>query len=100
MSSWKTNPGARFIRKYQADDADTLAALIAFSAVFSLFPLLIGALTFLGLILRDPDRLTAFTTAIEQRFPEGVSDMLNFLQETRQISGILGVISFLGLLWS
>jgi membrane protein len=100
ISNWKTSPVGRFIQKYQADDADTLAAMIAFSAVFSLFPLLIGALTFLGLVLNDPARLAALTNAIEQRFPEGVSELLTFLQETRQISGVLGIISFLGLLWS
>jgi membrane protein len=97
---WEHGSLGRFVRKYQADDADTLAALIAFSAVFSLFPLLIGCLTVVGLIVRDPERLAALTEAIQRLFPEAVGELLTFLTETRDISGLLGAISVAGLLWA
>jgi membrane protein len=97
---WEQGSLGRFIHKYQADDADTLAALIAFSAVFSLFPLLIGCLTVVGLLVRDPDQLAAFTETIQRLFPASVGELLTFLAETRAISGLLGAISVVGLLWS
>jgi uncharacterized BrkB/YihY/UPF0761 family membrane protein len=56
-SWWEHSSVGRFAHKYRADDADTLAALIAFTAVFSLFPLLLGCLTVVGLVVRDPERL-------------------------------------------
>lgn len=99
-SRWESSTLGRFVRKYQEDDADTLAALIAFSAVFSLFPLLLGLLTFVGIVLQDQARLDALTTAIQQQFPEGVAELLTFLRETREISGALGLLSVLGLLWA
>ncbi len=97
---WGQSGVGRFARKYQADDADRSASLIAYSAVFSLFPLLVGCLTVVGLILRDPERLDALVGAIQRQFPAGVDELLTFLEETREITGILGVIAVLGLLWA
>jgi membrane protein len=99
-SRWEHSGLGRFARKYQTDDADTLAALIAFSAVFSLFPLLLGCLTVIGLVVHDQERLDALTRAIGEQFPEGVSELLTFLRETREITGVLGALSVIGLLWS
>jgi membrane protein len=97
---WEHSRLGRFVRKYQADDGDTLAAMIAFSAVFSLFPLLVGCLTVVGLVMRDPQRLQALTETIQRLFPASVGDLLTFLDETREISGLLSVVSLLGLLWA
>jgi membrane protein len=97
---WEHSGLGRFVRKYQADDADTLAAMIAFSAVFSIFPLLLGCLTVVGLVLRDSQRVQALTETIQRVFPESVADLLTFLDETREISGVLSAVSVLGLLWA
>lgn len=95
----RSGPG-RFAAKYGADRADDGAILIAWTALFSLFPLIIGLLAVLGLFLRDPGRAHALGNAIQTQFPSEVAELLSFLQETRDISGWLGLISVAGLLWS
>jgi membrane protein len=90
----------RFIAKYGRDQSDDYAALIAFTALFSLFPLVGAVLTLLGFVLRDPARLETARATIGQLFPGQVSDLLGFLQETRDISGPLGLVSLVGLFWS
>lgn len=89
-----------FLAKYGRDQADDHAALIAFSALFSLFPLIGALLSLLGLVTQDPQTLAALVEQINKLFPSQVADLLSFLQETRQISGLLGAISLVGLLWS
>jgi membrane protein len=90
----------RFLAKYGRDQADDHAALIAFSALFSLFPLIGGLLSLLGLIIQDASTMAALIEQINKLFPSQVADLLSFLQETRQISGLLGAVSLAGLLWS
>lgn len=90
----------RFFEKWGRDSADDHAALIAFSTLFSIFPLLGALLTLLGFLLRDPATLAQVSETISRQFPSEVGGMLDFLQQTRQISGLLGIVSFVGLLWS
>jgi membrane protein len=90
----------RFLAEYDADRADDQAALIAYAALFSVFPMIGGLLTVLGLVIRDPERYAAVVEALVRRFPAELMGLLDFLTETRQIAGLLGVISFLRLLWS
>lgn len=104
MAQWvrelRSGPIGRFLSKYQADDADTMAALIAYSAIFALFPLLLGLLGLLGLILGDRERMATLVEAVQRLFPAQVTELLAFLQETRQLSGVLSLISLAGLVWS
>ena len=90
----------RFLAKYGRDQADDHAALIAFSALFSLFPLIGALLTLLGLLIQDEAKLSGLIDTIEKLFPSQLADLLGFLQETKQITGLLGIVSFVGLLWS
>jgi membrane protein len=63
------------------------AILIAWQLLFSIFPLVVGMLALLGLVLQDPERQAAIATAIAQQFPSQASDLVSF-------------ISDVGLLWS
>ena len=89
-----------FLAKYGRDQADDHAALIAFSALFSMFPLIGALLTLLGIFIRDDKKLQDLVGTVEKLFPAQLADLLGFLQETRQITGLLGILSFVGLLWS
>jgi membrane protein len=91
---------ARFFAKYAADRADDYAALIAFTGLFSVFPLIGALLALLGLLLRDEELLAQVTQAISSLFPSDLTELLSFIQETRRIGGVLGVASLFGLLWS
>jgi membrane protein len=88
----------RFLAKYHRDRSDDYAALIAYTALFSVFPLIGGLLALLGLVLSDPATLEAAREAIFRLVP--LSGSLVFLQETREISGLVGLISLGGLLWA
>ena len=90
----------RFFGKYADDRADDYAALIAFTGLFSIFPLIGALLALLGLLLRDDQVLAEVTRTISSLFPSELTDLIDFIQETRKIGGVLGIASLLGLLWS
>jgi membrane protein len=76
------------------------AILIAWQLLFSLFPLVVGILSIVGLVLRDPNRQAAIAESIARQFPEQAGDLVAFISETRDLGGIFGIISVVGLLWS
>jgi membrane protein len=76
------------------------AILIAWQLLFSLFPLVVGILSIVGLVLRDPGRQAAIADSIARQFPEQAGDLVAFISETRDLGGIFGIISVVGLLWS
>ena len=90
----------QFLARYGADRADEHAALIAFSALFSIFPLIGALLTLLGLLIRDDRKLADMVEVVNRLFPSQLADLLGFLQETKQLTGLLGIVSLAGLLWS
>ncbi len=90
----------RFYAKWSADLAINGAVLIAWQAQFSLIPVLLGLLGILGLLLRDPAQHEALVAAVMAQFPGEIGDLLEFLEETRQLSGLLGLASLVGLAWS
>jgi len=68
--------------------------------MFSSFPLILGLLGVFGLVLRDPVQRQWLAGAITAQFPRQVSELLGFLDETRELSGLLGAASLVGLVWS
>src|SRR5215210_6090402 len=64
------------------------AILIAWQLLFSLFPMLVGMLSIMGLVLRNPARQAAIADAIAQQFPEQAGDLLAFISETRDLGGV------------
>jgi membrane protein len=96
----KGSAPARFYAKWSADHAADGAVLIAWQGVLSVFPLILGMLSILGYVLRDPATREPIVQGIASQFPSQVGDLLGFLEETRDLGGLLGTISVLGLLWS
>ena len=76
------------------------AILIAWQLLFSLFPLVIGILSIVGLVLRDPERQAAIAAQIASQFPEQASDLVAVISETRDLGGLFGIISIVLLLWA
>ena len=95
----KTIPG-KFATAWGELRAGEGAILIAWQLLFSLFPLVVGILSIIGLVLRDPGRQAAIADQITSQFPEQASDLVAFISETRDLGGIFGLISIVGLLWS
>jgi len=101
-SFWERRRGStlgRFYAKWSADLAVNGAVLIAWQAQFSLVPVLLGLLGILGLLLRDPAQRQALVAAVVGQFPDQVGDLLAFMEETRQLGGLLGLASVVGLIW-
>ena len=94
------SPVGQFAAKLNADRALTGAIQIAWQAMFSSFPLLLGLLGLFGLFLHDPAQRRWLAEAVASQFPSQVGDLLGFMEETRDLSGLLGVASVLGLVWS
>ncbi len=89
---------AAVIKKFSDDQASNLAALIAYYAFLSLFPLLLVFVTVLAYVLHgDPSAERAVSQSVLGRFPVIGADL-----RTRQLHGhVLAVaIGVVGLLWA
>ena len=90
----------RTVREMGADDATHMAAGVAYYAVLSLFPLTVGLISLLGLVLNS-EVLEGEIFGFFQIYLPGSKELLASNVEARgSIRGFLGIISFLGLFWS
>ena len=88
------------IREVQDDDCTHMAAGIAYYALFSLFPLLLGIIAIAGVVLQPgavQEELLDQTTALFPGSKDLVAMNVDSIVASRQT---LGLISLLGLLWS
>src|SRR2546422_3768039 len=95
-------PG-RVIRKFLEDQAPNWAALIAWNALFAMFPIVIFAASILGYALRlfgqanDAVYKTIFTAAPGD--PKQQDELLKAVSGVKSQSGILLLVGLVGLLW-
>ncbi|MHB1132483.1 MAG: YihY/virulence factor BrkB family protein [Chloroflexota bacterium] len=91
----------RLIRRYVEDRADILVTVVAFNVLFSMFPIALGVLTLVGLILRRPDDLAMAQAIVFSAVPaESAASLLQAIEGARQRVGLFGLLSFVGLLWA
>ncbi len=90
----------RTAREMSDDDATHMAAGLAYYAVLSLFPLSIGLISLLGMILESETATTEIVGFLESYLPGSGELLAANAAATWQVRGLLGVISFLGLFWS
>ena len=87
-------------REMSEDDATHMAAGLAYYAVLSLFPLTVGLISLLGLLL-EPDTLhNDVVLFLEDYLPVSEELLLSNIEAAGNVHGLLGVISFFGLFWS
>lgn len=87
-------------REMSADDATHMAAGLAYYAVLSLFPLTVGLISLLGLLL-EPDALHGeIFQFFEEYLPVSEELLASNIDAAGNIHGFLGVVSFFGLFWS
>ena len=90
----------RTVREMGADDATHMAAGVSYYAVLSLFPLTVGLISLLGLIL-ESENLEGEIFGFFQTYLPGSKELLSAnINATGNIRGFLGIVSFLGLFWS
>lgn len=89
-----------FFRAMRGKPVFTLTAAVSFFAFLSIFPFLLVILSLAASIIRDKQALTYMTTVLDP-FPEAVREMLmKTLQGMLTKSEVLGVISFLFLIFA
>lgn len=90
----------RTLREMGADDATHMAAGVAYYAVLSLFPLVVGLISLLGMVL-DADNLEGEIFGFFQKFLPGSRELLEAnINAAGNVRGVLGAVSFIGLFWS
>jgi len=93
-------PG-RLGQAFGASQAGNYASGLAFTAFVSMFPLILGLVSILGLITSEPDVRTHFISAALGVFPpDARTALITALDGIRDHSGLFGAIGIVGLLWS
>ena len=90
----------RLAKAYGEAKAAQYAAALAFQSFMSMFPLLLGVLALVGLVVRDPNNQEQVRNMIVGAFPEDArASLTSALNGVRQHSGLLGILSIAGLIW-
>ncbi len=86
-----------FGRAHAANHANALA----FQGFLCMFPLILGLLVILGLVIRDPGVQAQVQSAISSVFPSDAGPQVRqALSGVQHAAGPLGIVSILGLLWT
>jgi membrane protein len=91
--------GRRLIANYVQDDGDGMATVIAFSALFSLLPLLLILFTIVGLIVRSPDVHDQIERLVIDLLPQTSADqVLTVVDQGRDNLGQISIVALIALL--
>jgi membrane protein len=93
-------PG-RLLRAYGESKAGNYAAGLAFNAFMTMFPLMLGILAIVGLVIRNPGVREQAQSMLLSVFPSSAHKELGgALTGVQEKSGVLGLLSIVGLVWS
>lgn len=97
----KTFP-VRLLMAYGNSQASNYASVVAFNAFMTMFPLILGVLAILGLVLRSQGLEMRVEHSIVGFFPDTTTqdNVLKALHGVKQNAGLLGIVSLVGLLWT
>jgi membrane protein len=91
----------RVVSAYGASQASNYAAALAFSGLLAMFPMMLGALAIVGLLIRDPALEEKLLTLLLQLFPNTAQpQLMEALSGVKQSAGWIGLVSLGGLIWS
>ncbi|MCH8206884.1 MAG: YihY/virulence factor BrkB family protein [Chloroflexi bacterium] len=90
----------RTMREMSDDDATHMAAGVAYYALFSLFPLLLGLIAVLSLFLEPQEIQSRLTDFSSDYLPASDQLIDSNLDAVLKVRGALGVFAVVGLLWS
>ena len=90
----------RTVREIAEDDVPHIAAGVAYYALFSIFPLILGLISILGFFV-EPDEVQGRVIAFTSGFLPGSEDLISAnIDAVIGLRGALGFFSLLGLIWS
>ena len=90
----------RTVQEMSADDATHMAAGVAYYALFSLFPLLLGLIAVFSFFLESDTVRAELTEFVIDFLPGSEAFVHDNVQAVFQLRGALGLVAILGLLWS
>ena len=91
----------RVFSAYGASQASNYAAALAFAGVLAMFPMMLGALSVTGFLIRDPATEARFANLLVQMFPNTAQpQLMDALTGVKQSAGWMGLVSLGGLIWS
>src|SRR5688500_16126800 len=88
------------LKEFSEDDCTTLAQAIAYSAFFSIFPLLLGAISILGFVIEAPARREGVMQSLYANLPASGSFVGETISGVMENKGQVGIIAALLLLFS
>lgn len=88
------------VQGFARDDCTSLAAGIAYYALFSVFPLLLGLIALLGLLLEPAQVQKRLLEMTSQVFPASADLVSQNIDAVVASRGAIGLLSILGLFWS
>ena len=90
----------RTVKELGDDDATHMAAGVAYYALFSLFPLLLGIIAIIGMASESTSTRQRILEWTSESFP-GAGDLISDnIVASIEASGSLGAISIIGLIWA
>lgn len=90
----------RVIHEMDKDDATHMAASVAYYAILSLFPLIMGVSALVGLLVRSQDQQQAVVNFVISYLPGSEQFVRNSVQGLVRLRGTLGIVAIFGLLWT
>jgi len=90
----------RTVQELGADDASHMAAGIAYYAVLSLFPLLLGLIAIFGLVLPSETVQQELFEFFERNLPGAVDVLEENIEQVIRLRGAIGAVSLVLLFWS
>jgi membrane protein len=98
IKSWMP---VRVVSAYGSSQASNYASALAFAGFLAMFPLMLGALAVVGLLITDPGAEARFLSMLLQVFPNAAQpQLLAALDGVKQSAGWMGLLSLVGLIWS
>ncbi len=90
----------RTVQELGADDATHMAAGVAYYAVLSIFPLLLGLIGILGLVLPSETVQKELFIFVDRNIPGAVDELNTLITNIIDHRGAIGLLGLLGLFWS
>jgi membrane protein len=93
---------ARAVKRYLDAQGPNWATLIAWNAMFAMFPILLVTATIIGAVLHAPGLSSGIQQQVVHAFPghDTQSQISDALKAFHDKSGIFAVVGFAGLMWS
>gem|GEM_PF-1577538 len=97
----KSSTLVRVVQAYGSTQSGNNASGLAFNAFMAMFPMILGALAVIGLVLGSPGIRRQAQSLVLRTFPgrSGAELSAVVTNDLRHYAGLLGVVGILGLLW-